>query len=117
MESRGIKTVSGRIRENAWSSTRRNGKDDDLYLIDDASAATDHLLAQVESGGWEPTDWSMDNKSILVLQQISINQTNLFLVDASTGQKTQLNEPAKRVAYGNALFSHDGKGLYATSDL
>jgi dipeptidyl aminopeptidase/acylaminoacyl peptidase len=100
-----------------YTSTRRNGKDSDLYLIDDASAATDHLLAQVDGGGWEPTDWSMDNKSILALQQISINQTNLFLVDASTGQKTQLNEPAKRVAYGNALFSHDGKGLYVTSDL
>jgi dipeptidyl aminopeptidase/acylaminoacyl peptidase len=100
-----------------YTSTRRNGKDDDLYVIDDANAATDRLLAQVDGGGWEPADWSLDNRSLLVLQRISINQTNLFLVDASTGQKTQLNEPDKRVAYGSALFSHDGKGLYVTSDL
>ncbi len=100
-----------------YTSTRRNAKDNDLYLIDDANAATDHLLAQVDGGGWEPTDWSPDNKSLLVLQEISINQTNLFLVDSGTGQKTQLNEPAKRVAYGNALFSHDGKGLYVTCNL
>jgi dipeptidyl aminopeptidase/acylaminoacyl peptidase len=100
-----------------YTSTRRNGKDDDLYLIDDANAATDHLLAQVDGGGWEPTDWSLDNNSLLVRQEISINQTNLFLVDASTGQKIQLNDPSKKVAYGNALFSHDGKGLYITSDL
>ena len=100
-----------------YTSTRRNGKDNDLYLIDDANAATDHLLAQVDGGGWEPTDWSPDNKSLLVLQEISINQTNLFLVDSGTGQKKQLNEPAKRVAYGNALFSHDGRGLYVTCNL
>jgi dipeptidyl aminopeptidase/acylaminoacyl peptidase len=100
-----------------YTSTRRNGKDSDLYLMDNADAATDHLLAQVDGGGWEPTDWSPDNKSLLVRQEISINQTNLFLVDASTGQKTQLNDPNKRVAYGHALFSHDGRGLYVTTNL
>jgi len=100
-----------------YTSTRRNGKDDDLYLIDDANAATDHLLAEVDGGGWEPTDWSLDNNLLLVRQEISINQTNLFLVDSSTGQRTQLNEPDKRVAYGHALFSRDGKGLYVTTDL
>jgi Dipeptidyl aminopeptidases/acylaminoacyl-peptidases len=100
-----------------YTSTRRNGKDNDLYLMDNADSATDHLLAQVDGGGWEPTDWSLDNKSLLVRQEISINQTNLFLVDASTGEKTQLNDPGKRVAYGNALFSPDGRAFYVTSDL
>jgi dipeptidyl aminopeptidase/acylaminoacyl peptidase len=103
-------------RRLAYTSTRRNGKDTDLYLIDDANPATDHLLTQVDTAGWQPADWSYDNRNLLVRQEISINETNLFLVDTSTGSKTQLNQPGKRVAYGNAVFSHDGKGLYVTTD-
>ena len=100
----------------AYTSTRRNGKDDDLYVIDDADRATDRLLAKVEGGGWQPTDWSADNQTLLVRQEISINEANLFLVDTTTGQKTQLNDPSKRVAYTNAVFSHDGTGIYVTTD-
>ncbi|MBV8215011.1 MAG: S9 family peptidase [Verrucomicrobia bacterium] len=103
-------------RRLAYTSTRRNGKDTDLYLIDDANPATDHLLTEADSAGWQPADWSYDNRTLLVRQEISINETNLFLVDTSTGSKTQLNPPGKRVAYGNAVFSHEGKGLYVTTD-
>jgi dipeptidyl aminopeptidase/acylaminoacyl peptidase len=107
---------SNQGKKLAYTSTRRNGKDDDLYVIDDAEPGTDHLLAQVEGGGWEPTDWSADDRTLLVRQEISINETNLFLVDTTTGQKTQLNESGKRVAYGKAVFGHDGKGIYVTTD-
>jgi len=100
----------------AYTSTRRNGKDDDLYVIEDADRGTDHLLAQVDGGGWQPLDWSSDNRSLLVRQEISINEANLFLLDTTTGQKTQLNEPGKRVAYGDGSFSHDGGGIYVTTD-
>ena len=53
-----------------YTSTRRNGKDNDLYLIDDASASTDHLLAKltVEVGNrliglWITTHSWFDRKS------------------------------------------------------
>jgi dipeptidyl aminopeptidase/acylaminoacyl peptidase len=85
-------------------------------LIDDADRGSDRPLAQVEGGGWQPTDWSADNRTLLVRQGISVNEANLFLVDTTTGQKTQLNEPGKRVAYSNAVFSHDGTGIYVTTD-
>jgi dipeptidyl aminopeptidase/acylaminoacyl peptidase len=107
---------SHRGRRLAYTSTRRNSKDSDIYLIDDANPKTDRLLTQVDSSGWVPADWSYDNRSLLVRQEISVNETNLFLLDTSTGSKTQLNQPGKRVAYGNAVFSHDGKGLYVTTD-
>jgi dipeptidyl aminopeptidase/acylaminoacyl peptidase len=100
----------------AYTSTRRNGKDDDLYVMEDADRGTDHLLTQVDSGGWQPLDWSEDNRSLLVRQGISINEANLFLIDTTTGQKTQLNEPGKRVAYGDGAFSHDGGGIYVITD-
>jgi dipeptidyl aminopeptidase/acylaminoacyl peptidase len=111
---RGVWSHQG--KKLAYTSTRRNGKDDDLYLIDDADRGSDRLLAQVEGGGWQPTDWSADNQTLLVRQGISVNEANLFLVDTTTGRKIQLNEPGKRVAYSNAVFSHDGRGIYVTTD-
>lgn len=102
----------------AYSSTRRNGKDSDIYVIADANKQTDHLVAQVNTPGWEPVDWTPDEKTLLVMQEISINQTNLFLVDVSSGKMTQVNpsNAGEKVAYGAATFSRDGKYLYLTSN-
>jgi dipeptidyl aminopeptidase/acylaminoacyl peptidase len=101
----------------AYSSTRRNGKDSDIYLIADANKQTDHLVVQVNTPGWEPVDWAPDEKTLLVKQEISINQTNLFLVDLSSGKMTQVNpvSAGEKVAYGAATFSKDGRYLYLTT--
>jgi dipeptidyl aminopeptidase/acylaminoacyl peptidase len=102
----------------AYSSTRRNGKDSDIYVIADANKETDHLVARVDTPGWEPLDWAPDEKTLLVMQEISINQTNLFLVDVGSGQMTQVNpvNAPEKVAYGAAAFSNDGKYLYLSSN-
>jgi dipeptidyl aminopeptidase/acylaminoacyl peptidase len=98
----------------AYTSTRRNGKDSDLYVIENADKTTDHLLAQVEGAGWDPVDWSPDNKTLLVRQEISINETNLLLVDASSGRMTRLNSTGQRAAYSGGQFGKEG--LYVISD-
>ena len=75
-------------------------------------------LAEVEGGGWFPTDWSPDDRQIVVIQYISINETYLWLFDAATGERTRLTEPTddEPVAYLEALFDPDGQGLYVVSD-
>jgi dipeptidyl aminopeptidase/acylaminoacyl peptidase len=98
----------------AYTSTRRNSKDSDLYVIENADKTTDHLLAQVEGAGWEPVDWSPDNTTLLVRQEISINETNLFLVDASSGRMTRLNRTGQRAAYNGGQFAKEG--IYIISD-
>jgi dipeptidyl aminopeptidase/acylaminoacyl peptidase len=114
--SSGVWSHHGKVL--AYSSTRRNGKDSDIYVIADATKETDHLVAQVNSPGWEPLDWAPDEKTLLVMQEISINQTNLFLVDVDSGKMTQVNpvNAAEKVAYGAAAFGKDGKYLYLTSN-
>jgi dipeptidyl aminopeptidase/acylaminoacyl peptidase len=98
----------------AYTSTRRNGKDSDLYVVENADKTTDHLVAQVEGAGWEPVDWSPDNKTLLVRQEISINEANLYLVDASSGRMTRLNSAEQRAAYTGGQFGKEG--LYVISD-
>jgi dipeptidyl aminopeptidase/acylaminoacyl peptidase len=102
----------------AYTSTRRTGSDTDLYLIDPSNPKSDRLLAQVEGGGWIPLDWSPDDRQLVVMQYISANESYLWLFDTQTGNRTLLTLKTEKeaVAYGGALFSKDGKGLYVVSD-
>src|SRR6266404_1975466 len=102
----------------AYMSTRRTGKDTDLWVMNPADPKTDHLLTKLEGGGWEPLDWSPDDKWILLKEELSINEAYLWLVDTGTGEKTALTprDSKEKVSYGDGEFSKDGKGVYVTTD-
>jgi len=93
----------------AYMSTRRTGKDTDLWVMNPADPKTDRLLMQLNGGGWQPEDWSPDDKRILLLEELSINESYLCPVDTATGQKTELtpHNMTERVSYGEARFSKD----------
>jgi dipeptidyl aminopeptidase/acylaminoacyl peptidase len=102
----------------AYMSTRRTGKDTDLWAMNPDDPQTDHLLTQLAGGGWQPEDWSPDDKKIILKEEISINESYLWLVDTTTGEKIELTprNAAEKVSYGEARFSKDGKGIYITTD-
>src|SRR5438477_8483874 len=81
---------------------------------------TDHLLAQVQGGGWSIEDWLPDDKQLIVLEEISINESYIWLFDSQTGEKKALTPrpPAneEKVSYTRARFSKDGKGVFVTTD-
>jgi dipeptidyl aminopeptidase/acylaminoacyl peptidase len=102
----------------AYMSTRRTGRDLDLWVVDPSNPATDRMVLQLEGGGYGPADWSPGDLQILLYQGISANESYLWLVDVAGGQKTLLTpkEGGDSVAYGGARFSRDGKGVYVTTD-
>jgi dipeptidyl aminopeptidase/acylaminoacyl peptidase len=102
----------------AYMSTRRNGRDLDLWTIDPTDPRTDRMVLELEGGGYAPLDWAPDDRTILLHQAISVNESYLWLVDLETGVKTLLTakQGNDTVAYGGAQFSRDGKGIYLTTD-
>jgi dipeptidyl aminopeptidase/acylaminoacyl peptidase len=100
----------------AYDSTRRNGADRDLYVMDPSEPKTDRLLLQVEGGGWGVLDWAPDDSRLLVQEYLSISQSPLWIVDVATGRKAELTPSREPVAYGLGLFSPDGRGVYVTTD-
>ncbi len=102
----------------AYTSTRRTGKDTDLWIMKPSEPKSDHLLTRLEGGGWQPLDWSPDDKQILLLEEISINESYLWVVNTATGEKTALTprDSKEKISYGDGQFSKDGKGIYVTTD-
>jgi dipeptidyl aminopeptidase/acylaminoacyl peptidase len=100
-----------------YTSTRRNGKDADQYVINPSDPKSNRLLLQVETGGWGTSDWSPDDTKILVSEYVSANESYVWVVDVATGEKTLLTpKGGEKVSYGGAGFSRDGKGVYVTTD-
>ncbi len=101
-----------------YSSTRRNRRDRDIYLISPTDPKTDRLLVQVEGGGWGALEWSPDDKQFLLGEYISINESYIWLVDVATGEKKLVTPKGgpEKISYQGAAFSKDGKGLYVTTD-
>jgi dipeptidyl aminopeptidase/acylaminoacyl peptidase len=102
----------------AYMSTRRTGRDTDLWVLNPADPKSDRLLVQLTGGGWQPLDWSPDDRRILLGEEISINESYLWLVNTATGEKTALTprDTNEKVSYGDAAFSKDAKGVYVTTD-
>ncbi len=102
----------------AYGSTRRTGNDVDLFVVNPTDPRSDHLLVQLQGGGWSPLDWSPDGQKILALEGISANESYVWLVDVSSGEKTLLTPKGgdPKIAYKGGRFSKDGKGIYIATD-
>src|SRR6185369_7157028 len=59
-----------------------------------------------------------DDKTILVLEGVSANESYLWTVDVATGAKALLTPKggAEKVAYSGGVFAADDKGIYVTTD-
>lgn len=99
----------------AYSSTRRNGTDSDLYVIDPRDPKSDRRVAVVKGGGWSIRDWSPDGRRAVVGEYVSVNKTNLYLMDVATGRMTPIGDPSHPIAYGGVRFAANGT-LWVTSD-
>lgn len=101
----------------AYGSTKRTGKDNDVWIVNPADPKTARLVLEVEGGGWGTADWSPDGKKLVVGQYKSVNESQFFLVDVATGKKETLTPESKeQVSWGFGRFAKDGKSVFFTTD-
>jgi dipeptidyl aminopeptidase/acylaminoacyl peptidase len=100
----------------AYTSTRRNKTDTDIYVMNPSTPSTDRLVAQVDGGGWTPLAWSPDDQTLLAIHFVSVNESSLWLVDVAHGTLTPVTLPSTPISYAGGRFSPDGRTVYTTSD-
>jgi dipeptidyl aminopeptidase/acylaminoacyl peptidase len=101
----------------AYTSTKRNGQDRDIYLMDPLDPANEKKLAENSGGGWSSVDWSENDAQLLIQEGISINESRLYSLDVATGAKTRLlPEKDERTSYRGVAFSSKKKGIYCITN-
>jgi dipeptidyl aminopeptidase/acylaminoacyl peptidase len=103
----------------AYSNNARNGRDMDLYVVAPPDAHNARRFKEV-SGDWAVSDWSPDDRRVVVVERVSINESYVHLVDVATGATETLTSRsptgAATVSYEEVRYSKDGGSLYWVTD-
>ncbi|MDP7277318.1 MAG: prolyl oligopeptidase family serine peptidase [Planctomycetaceae bacterium] len=98
-------------------STRRNGRDTDLYIADPQQPNRLTPLLETRGEYWRAKDWSRDGSLLLINHYVSINESYPAILDVATGKKTAIPIPGSRpAAYGAMTFTPDGRSAYVATD-
>jgi dipeptidyl aminopeptidase/acylaminoacyl peptidase len=100
-----------------YATTRRNGTDRDLWLMNPWHPEKSRPLAELSGSGWSALDWCPEDKTVFARQYFSINRSVLWKIDVATGVKQAITPQDQDIAWGEARCSGDGRSLFVTSDL
>ncbi len=106
-------------RDGRWlgySSTRRNGSDADLYMVDPRDPATDRRIATVSGGGWNVSDFSPDGRTALAINRLSINHAVVAEITLADGRVRTLTDADAGVSYADAHYAGDGSIWLLSND-
>ncbi|WP_017665426.1 prolyl oligopeptidase family serine peptidase [Porphyrobacter sp. AAP82] len=109
---------------NAWShdgsligfsSTRRNGVDADLYVMDPRDPGSARMVWESKGGGWAIAAFSGDNASAYVADYRSVEDVDIYRLELATGAMTPIGDPRAKVSYSGLEVAPDGT-LWVTTD-
>ena len=109
---------------NAWSadgeligfsSTRRNGVDSDLYVMNPRDPSSARMVHESKGGGWALTAFAPDKKTAYVVDYNSVQDVDVYRLDLATGAMTPIGDPAAQIAYSGLKAAPNGT-LWVTSD-
>lgn len=67
-------------------------------------------------GSWVPADVSADGRTLLMSRYISVQESELWVLDLTTGQARELRPTDDKISWGDASLTPDGHSVIATSD-
>ncbi len=100
-----------------YSSTRRNGADRDLWIMDPKDPSKQELVIELPGGGWGASSWSGDDSKIVLSEYKSITSSKLWMLDVKKKTRTLITTDGEDIAWGEAKFHpKDPTKLYVTTD-
>ena len=100
----------------AFTSSRRNQKDFDIYISSMKSPKEAIIKVKRGSGYWVATDWSPDDSKLIVIQYLSSTKSNSFILDLKTNELTQINNNESEAVFLASSWDKTGKIIYATTN-
>ena len=87
-----------------------------IHVMDPLRPESDRVLVRLAGGEWTSLAFSEDGRHLVLVERLSARNSRLWVMDAATGTRRRVGGGKGPVSYGEARFSRDGKGLFATGD-
>ena len=101
----------------AFASNERTGVLEDMYVMDPEKPESKRLVFTSQRPSYlYPFGWFYDNVRLLLLEVISINKVNTYVVNTETCEYTMINKDDKRCFYGMIYASAYGDYLIGRTD-
>jgi Tol biopolymer transport system component len=101
----------------AYTSTRRNGKDNDIRIVNPLDPKSDREAYQVSGGGWSVLDWSHDEAKLLLGEYLSANASILHIVDLATGKAERITPKSDdKVMWSGGQFAANDRSIFTVTD-
>ncbi len=102
----------------AYQSTRRDGRSNDIWIMDPDQPENAELLVEASDGDWwGPADFSRDGKYLLVQQYIKVADSRIYLVDLKSREMRIMAGDAENPSANRAAgFDKRGKGFYLVTN-
>lgn len=101
-------------RRLAFQSTRRNGRSNDLWIMNPDQPDSAELLLEAPPGSWfGPVDFSNDGKLLLVQQFLGVHDSRIYLLDLTDRSLALIaGNPENPSANRAVTFDRRGTGFY-----
>jgi dipeptidyl aminopeptidase/acylaminoacyl peptidase len=102
----------------AYQSTRRNGRSNDIWLMDPAEPENARLALESPDGSWwGPVEFSASASKLLVLNYVSVADSRTSIVDLDTGDVAVIGGGAANPSVNYPVaFDDGGKGVWLITD-
>ena len=102
----------------AFASNARTGKLFDIVVMDPRHPAGKRIVFEALAGAqYFPAAWFYDGRRLVVVEDISINEANSYVVDTETGERTKIDPgTAEKCRFQIGAVSPDGRTAYGLSD-
>jgi dipeptidyl aminopeptidase/acylaminoacyl peptidase len=105
-------------RQIAFTSTRRDGCSNDVWLmsVHDPESARP-LLPASDGALWNAADWDPEAARLLVQRYVSITESEIHLLDLATGDRERIaGDPAQAGSHVPIAFDRNAAGIFMTTD-
>lgn len=106
-------------KQIAYRSTRRNGASNDVWIMDVSNSETAQMVLQSPDGtNWSASDFSRDNRKLLILNYVGNANSRIHLLDIASGELRLLAGNADNPSSNFPIaFDLEGKGFWFVTDV
>ncbi len=103
----------------AYQSTRRNGASNDVWLMNVSNSETARMALKSPDGTyWSASDFSSDNRKLLILNYVGNADSRIHLLDIETGELRLLaGDPDNPSSNFPFAFDREGTGFWFITDV